>query len=333
MVLPTGTQTWGPRWLVDSDGSIHVFVASNTDNVNFTLYEVHPVTSDLSGTWSSAVSTGITGYYDNWEMKVGTTYYFFVAHAGLPFRLYTSNTITGGAQFVADLLFDGSTLIGPENPTIFRLENGWGILLYDYGPRFATSSDLIHWSALTPVNLKGGDFSGAVANLAGTFDISLPLSGTPGVECRTGGAANDYTLVFTFSNNIISGQASVDSGVGAISGSPIFCGNTMTVNLSAVANAQTLTVRLSSVTDEYSQVLPDTLVSIAMLIGDTTGNGLVNGSDVAQTKGQIGQALGTDDFRTDVNGNGAIGADDVAIVKSQIGNRILSLPEKPNWAR
>ena len=39
---------------------------------------------------------------------------------------------------------------------------------------------------------------------AGVFDIALPLSGTPGVECRSG--AGGHTLVFTFVNNIICRQ-------------------------------------------------------------------------------------------------------------------------------
>ncbi|PYU18576.1 MAG: hypothetical protein DMG30_27290, partial [Acidobacteria bacterium] len=38
---------------------------------------------------------------------------------------------------------------------------------------------------------------------AGTFDINLPLSGEPGVECRSGGG--NYTEVFTFNNNVVSG--------------------------------------------------------------------------------------------------------------------------------
>ena len=41
---------------------------------------------------------------------------------------------------------------------------------------------------------------------AGTFDIPLPLSGEPGVECRSSGG--NHTLVFTFSNNVVSGNAS-----------------------------------------------------------------------------------------------------------------------------
>src|SRR5438876_9481575 len=157
---------------------------------------------------------------------------------------------------------------------------------------------------------------------AGAFDIPLPLSGSPGVECRTGGATGAYTLVFTFSNNVTSGNASVTSGIGSVAGTPVFSGNTMTVNLTGVANAQTLTVTLSGVTDEFSQVLPSTAVSVSMLIGDTNGNGIVNATDVAQTKAQVGQPVSSSNFRTDVNASGIINATDVAIVKSHSGGSI-----------
>jgi hypothetical protein len=157
---------------------------------------------------------------------------------------------------------------------------------------------------------------------AGAFDIPLPLSGSPGVECRTGGSAGDYTLVFRFTNNVTSGNASVTSGIGSVSGTPIFSGNTMTVNLTGVANAQTLTVTLSGVTDEFSQVLPDTPVSVNMLIGDISGNGVVNATDVAQTKGQVGQPVTSSNFRTDVNANGVINTSDVAVVKAHSGGSI-----------
>ena len=155
---------------------------------------------------------------------------------------------------------------------------------------------------------------------AGTFDIALPLSGNPGIECRSSGG--NHMLVFTFTNPVISGTATIESGVGIVSGS-VFSGNTMTVNLSGVANMQTLTIRLSNVTDQFSQVLPDALVSVMLLTGDTNGNGSVNASDIAQTKSQIGQVVTAANFRTDVNANGTINASDVSIIKSQIG---MSVP-------
>jgi hypothetical protein len=76
---------------------------------------------------------------------------------------------------------------------------------------------------------------------------------------------------------------------------------------------------LTGVTDEFSQLLPDTPVSVSMLIGDVNGNGVVNATDVAQTKAQVGQPVTGSNFRTDVNASGIINGTDVAIVKSHSG--------------
>ncbi len=131
-------------------------------------------------------------------------------------------------------------------------------------------------------------FSSAVSRkthgAAGDFDIALP-----GVECRSGGAGGDYTLVFTLNNNLVSGNASVTTGTGSVSGSPAFFGNTMTVNLTGVTDVQTLTVTLSGVTDSFLQVLPDTVVSVDFLIGDTNGDRFVNAGDTTQTRSRSGQ--------------------------------------------
>jgi uncharacterized delta-60 repeat protein len=154
---------------------------------------------------------------------------------------------------------------------------------------------------------------------AGNFDVNLPMSGQPGVECRTGGINGNYTLVFSFNNNLVSGSASVTSGTGTVSGTPTVSGHTLTVNLTGVANAQIITVTLSNVIDEFSHVLPDTPVSMNVLLGDTTGNGTINASDVAQAKSQIGQPVTGGNFRVDVNVNGAINGTDVALIKSRSG--------------
>src|SRR5207245_9658872 len=76
------------------------------------------------------------------------------------------------------------------------------------------------------------------------------------------------------------------------------------------------------VTDESSQVPPDTPVSVNTHIGDTSGNSIVNATDIAQTKGQVGQPVTSSNFRTDVNASGIINATDVAIVKAHSGESI-----------
>jgi hypothetical protein len=96
----------------------------------------------------------------------------------------------------------------------------------------------------------------------------------------------------------------------------------MTVNLTGVANAQTLTITLRNVTDELSQVLPDTPVSIRIIAGDVNRNGTVNAADVAVTKSRIGEALTNANFESDVNVKGTINASDVGIVKANLGSGV-----------
>ncbi len=152
---------------------------------------------------------------------------------------------------------------------------------------------------------------------AGTFDIDL-LNANFGPECRSSGG--NYTLIITFTNNIVSGNAGITSGTGSISGSPSFIGNTMTINLTGVADVQKITLTLRNVTDSFSQVMTDTAVSMNILIGDTTGDKTVNGTDVSQTKFQSGSAVNTANFREDVNASGSINGTDVSLVKLRSGS-------------
>jgi hypothetical protein len=155
---------------------------------------------------------------------------------------------------------------------------------------------------------------------AGTFDVPLPLTGEPGVEGRSSNGR--HTLVFTFSTDVVSGSAAVTSGTGTVQGSPIFSGNTMTVNLRGVTDVQKITVTLSEVTSSTAQVLPDTVVSANMLIGDTNGDKTVNNPDVRQTRDQVGQPVTESNFREDANVNGAITSTDVSLVRSNVGHSL-----------
>ncbi len=140
------------------------------------------------------------------------------------------------------------------------------------------------------------------------------------MECRSSGGS--YTLVFSFSNNVVSGNASVTSGTGNVTGGSTFAGNTMTVNLAGVTDVQRITVTVSGVTDQFSQILPNTAVSMNVLVGDSTGNKAVNGSDISQIKGESGLPVTGSNFREDVTANGSISAADVSLVKSNSGNSL-----------
>jgi hypothetical protein len=152
-----------------------------------------------------------------------------------------------------------------------------------------------------------------------SFDINLPLTGSPGVECRSGAAG--HTLVFTFTNSVVSGSASVTGGVGT-AGAASFSGNTMTVPLSGVMDQQKITVTLNGVTDVFTQVLPATSVSMNVLLGDTTANKTVNASDISQVKAQSGAVANAANFRTDTNVSGTINASDVSQVKANSGHGV-----------
>ena len=157
---------------------------------------------------------------------------------------------------------------------------------------------------------------------AGTFDVPLALSGTPGVECRRGGPGGTHTIVLSFSNAVVSGTAGVTSGSGSVAGSPLFTGNTMTINLTGVGDVQTITITLSDVTDGFGQVLPSATVSASMLMGDINGNRTVNATDVGQVKSQSGATPMNANFRPDIDANGTVTATDIGIVKASAGNTL-----------
>lgn len=154
---------------------------------------------------------------------------------------------------------------------------------------------------------------------AGAFDISLPLSGAAGVECRDG--AGSYSFVFNFSTNVISGSASLTAGSGT-AGTPVFAGTTMTVPLTGVTDIQAITVTLTGVTDAFSQVLPTTSVSAKMLLGDTNGNLVVDRTDVSLTKGQNGLPVGAGNFRQDMRITGTINSADVKVARQAQGHSL-----------
>jgi hypothetical protein len=65
---------------------------------------------------------------------------------------------------------------------------------------------------------------------------------------------------------------------------------------------------------------------MGVLVGDTTGNGLVNSSDIAQTQSQSGQPVGLNNFREDVTVNGLINSSDIALVQSMSGTGLPTSP-------
>ena len=153
---------------------------------------------------------------------------------------------------------------------------------------------------------------------AGSFDVDLPLAGPAGIECRSGGPTNDHQIVITFFNNVTFGNAAVIYGTGSVASTSGSGTNTATINLTNVANAQTIKVVLFDVNDGTSTT--NLLIPLSVLLGDITGNGSVNASDVSQIR--PGRPIDGSNFRQDVTINGVINSSDVSTVKLKSGTAL-----------
>ena len=147
---------------------------------------------------------------------------------------------------------------------------------------------------------------------AGTFDINLPQTPRPGIECRSG----DYAIVFTFASNVSIQGARVTSGAGRVKNYRV-TGNQVLVNLTRVDNAQTVVVTLTDVNDGLNT--SDVQATMGVLIGDVTADGMVNSIDVSEVQSQLHQPVTASNFRDDVKADGAIKNDDVNTVRSKSG--------------
>jgi sugar lactone lactonase YvrE len=159
---------------------------------------------------------------------------------------------------------------------------------------------------------------------AGTFDVDL-TSGN-GIECRSGGANGNYTLVFSFTNPLTSVRgASVTSGTGSVANSSIDSSDAHNyiVNLTGVTNGQRVTVDLTNVADSAGNTSSSILASMGVLLGDVNSSGRVDAADVSVVRQQTLQPLDATNFREDINLSGRIDAADVSIARQQT---LTSLP-------
>ncbi len=211
-------------------------------------------------------------------------------------------------------------------------DNGGGNVAYAATFNFNASrgqheEDVYYLRVAPPAPVAQSVVSRKMHGAAGNFDIDLPLTGTPGIECRSGGGTNDYQIIITFGTSVtvngnpqaevVAGTATIGSGGVGNGGMVTVNGSTVTIGLTNVANAQTIHVALNGVNGASNFDIP-----MSVLLGDTNGNGSVNAGDAAQTKGQSGVAVAAANFREDVNANGSINAGDVALVKSQSGTSL-----------
>ncbi|MEP6974205.1 MAG: YCF48-related protein [Spartobacteria bacterium] len=176
---------------------------------------------------------------------------------------------------------------------------------------------------------NGGAEGGALTLLAaasrkGQFEIDLPLTGTPGIECRSGGPSGHFKLAFTFSNEIVSVD-NVTISCGAVSSSTVDSDDAhrLVVRLDGViCNTENVTLTLTGVHDDLGNTLASASVPMSLLLGDVNGDGAVDNADSHEVKLDRGQTTDSTNFRADVKANGRIDGIDFALVKSQLGTTL-----------
>src|SRR5438067_4000387 len=142
------------------------------------------------------------------------TYVFGDYLAKKIFTLNYDGTTASNFQDITGQLFPIQTISGNlnlANPSSFGEDTAGELYITDIG-----NGNVYKISPML--------VSAASRKLHGTtpWDVNLPLTGTPGIECRTGGMTNDYTMVFKFAVPLNSvGGRSVTAGTGNVSSSTI----------------------------------------------------------------------------------------------------------------
>jgi hypothetical protein len=159
----------------------------------------------------------------------------------------------------------------------------------------------------------GGNFDLPVSVNTGT----TALPGNAPVECRSG---TSVTLVVNFDRTVTGGSATCISGKATV-GSPTFNGNTMTIPLTGVTNAQTVQIQLTNIVAQDVGTLASAVVSFRELIGDVDGDGTVSALDMAHVRNDYGVTSGQASFnpRENPTCTGVISALDMAIERNDYG--------------
>ena len=156
-----------------------------------------------------------------------------------------------------------------------------------------------------------------VHGAAGTFDIDVLHSE---IECRSTGAGGSYQLIVTFPDPVSVGGVSVTSSDGNATATQNANGAVVTVDLSMVANAQTLRITLVKVNDGVGS--GDVVIPFKVLTSDVWGDAYVTTFDISQTTMVLGQSINGSNFRSDVTANGLINATDVTLIRSRLNTHL-----------
>jgi hypothetical protein len=314
-------QTW-VNFTAISGSDVLVGHSEGSGNVNKWLFwlnsgklEFHLNGSSVSNIASDANFTPTLGQWHHVTVtRSGNTYKFYVDGVQNGTERFDSNAVPTAN---APLTFGKAEALAALNGSLDEVQiYSRALSAAEVQSAYASSSEGLCVDALEVASAVSRKTHAAV----GDFDLTLPLTGAPGIESRAGSVAGNHKIVVQFTNPVTEGAASVNSG--SIAGTPTFNGNIMTIDLTGVPNAQRVMVTLSNVKDAFNQTVASVTVPMNVLVGDSTGNNTVNGSDVGQTKALSGGPVDAVSFRSDFNTDGSIGASDISQVKAASGTII-----------
>jgi Subtilase family len=237
-----------------------------------------------------------------------------------------------GSNIRPGMTFNGTIVDGANTyPFNSRLKNKIG-----HGYSVLDGFGFINAEAATAANLTTlatpGVASRKTHGSAGDFDIQLPINGPAGIECRSGGANKNYTLVFTFDRPVAnSGSATVTQGTATIAPAPAGSTNPsiganpnqIVVNLTAVADMQHLIVTLGNVQDTSGNTFPSVAARMDLLIGDVNSSGRTDNGDAIVVRNLSGTVpTNTNSARADVNCSGRIDNGDAIVIRNNSGNAL-----------
>jgi hypothetical protein len=230
-----------------------------------------------------------------------------------------------------DPLLDPAGLQNNGGPTLTIALQSGSPAVNQGGDAIAPERDQRGYLRQVPTDIGAFELNGLLAPIAAgsnkaSFSVNFPLTGKVGLEPRTGGPSGNHQLAMSFASPVTLTGVTVQSGVGTVSNFTA-SGSDLTVNLTGVANAQHLVVRLANVNDGVHTNNAD--IPMDFLLGDTNADHFVDAIDSAQTKSKSGQAIDATNFREDVNNDGFIDAIDVALVKSKSGTALPTANSNP----
>ena len=165
--------------------------------------------------------------------------------------------------------------------------------------------------------------------MSGDFDLPLVLSpaGSGTVEPRANGPT---TIVFTFSDNVVATDGTIDSNEFTITNATFsnasISANTLTLNLSGVIDQSVVSVTLNGIQNTSGNPLTgDNDIEIRALVGDANQSQVVDKPDLQGVKDHAGEPLDqmSGNYLFDLDLDGTIGRGDGRVIKM---NKLHTVP-------